>query len=459
MHIFISHSSSDAKIAQEICAQIEQNKSTCFIAPRDIRSGREYAGEIINGINNADAMVLIMSENANKSPHVLREVERAVSRSIPILVYKLEDVNLTKSMEYFLMAHQWIIAEKKKDYGKILDFIKEKELKNEDFENTVNNSNSDTTILQTNTKYTVNASNKTTKYKNKSCKWIIPCMIFALVLLSIGISYYFTRPQMPEFKVGDTVTLGSYNNQAIEWRILKISDDGKQAILISSNILTMKAYDVAEGGTYNSDGTNNYWSDNSAADTDLELQMQVRGNNDWSQSNIRTWLNSSDEIVTYDDQAPTPAAMSEEYNGYHSEAGFLNDFTEDELNTLVSTEIITTGNALSSEAKITTCDKVFLLSKEELRWFEDAGMSLWASPTEAAIEQDKSNWYDIDVNELQTNYYYWWLREPVTGTSSQCYMVNNGYTLETLTYDNVGTEGFGIRPAITVDLTANIFCE
>ncbi len=430
MHIFISHSSADAHIAQEICMLIEQSDATCFIAPRDIRSGREYAEEIINGINNADAMVLVMSANANKSPHVLREVERAVSRSIPILVYKLEDVELTKSMEYFLMTHQWISAKNKKDYSEILDFINHKK--------------------EAPKKIQI----KSTK---KKVQWIIPCLLSALVLLAISGVYFASRPKTPDFQVGDTLTLGSYNNEPIEWRILKISDDGSKAVLISNYILTMKAYDAAEGGTYNSDGNKDYWSTHSEADEDLYLQIRVRGNSDWSNSNIRTWLNSSAEVVVYNDQAPTPSSMAEKYNGYHNEVGFLNSFTDEEQNALIPMELTTNANAISSETIIYTEDKVFLLSEEELQWFDEAGMSLWTSPTETAVEQDKSNWYDIDVNELQIDNYYWWLREPVPGTSSQCYMVNNGYTQEQLTYSNVGTEGFGIRPAIYVDLNADIF--
>ena len=50
MQIFISHSSKDAEFAQGICELIERNNVKCFIAPRDIRSGREYAEELVNGI-------------------------------------------------------------------------------------------------------------------------------------------------------------------------------------------------------------------------------------------------------------------------------------------------------------------------------------------------------------------------------------------------------------------------
>ena len=85
MRIFLSHSSRDAAIADKICEQLEKNGIKCFIAPRDIRPGKEYAEEIINGIDESAAMILLMSQNANSSPHVLREVEHAVSGGTPIL--------------------------------------------------------------------------------------------------------------------------------------------------------------------------------------------------------------------------------------------------------------------------------------------------------------------------------------------------------------------------------------
>ena len=49
MKLFISHSSKDAKTAGEICKMLEKTGHKCFLAPRDIRSGHEYAEEIMSG--------------------------------------------------------------------------------------------------------------------------------------------------------------------------------------------------------------------------------------------------------------------------------------------------------------------------------------------------------------------------------------------------------------------------
>lgn len=134
--VFISHSSADNKEAIKICDYLEGNKIECFIAPRDIRVGNKYAEELIDGIDNAKAMVLLLSNESNNSPHVLREVERAVSRSIPIIIYKIEYVELSKSMEYFLMTHQWLESKKDSDLNELLQKVKNaiKEKQDEDFD-------------------------------------------------------------------------------------------------------------------------------------------------------------------------------------------------------------------------------------------------------------------------------------------------------------------------------------
>lgn len=108
--VFISYASKDKKIAEEVCSYLEQNDITCWIAPRNILPGTEYGEAIMNGIESCRIMVLIFSESSNASQHVLREVERAVSKNLPIIAYKISNTNPCKSMEYFLFANQWLDA-------------------------------------------------------------------------------------------------------------------------------------------------------------------------------------------------------------------------------------------------------------------------------------------------------------------------------------------------------------
>lgn len=458
--IFISHSSTDAAIAAEVCDLLERNGLKCFIAPRDIRSGREYAEELVNAIDHSGAMVLLMSKAANSSPHVLREVERAVSKNIPILVYKLEEIDLCKSLEYFLMAHQWINQDHPGGYEDILTAIVELKDTHEP--------------VSDNKKDNVPKAVPQNQGKNfKRLKWShmaaialtaagICLVLWVTGLLDSGRSdrgQNVSAAKTCDIKVGDTISFGSYNNEPIQWRVLRLEEtDGRRlAVLVSKYILTMKAFDAAESGKYNHDETRDYISRESEADTDIELQAYVRGDSCWQKSNIRTWLNAEKEIVVYEGQAPLTAAMSEHQNGYQNEPGFLYGFSEKEREMLTERECHTPGNALA-EGDIVTYDRVFLLSVDELAWFDEAGISKLAEPTTAALEQDTSQWYEISVEEYGLKEYCWWLRTPVEAYSSKAYLVENGYGIENdeisnnLKKANVGLEGYGIRPAVTIDL-------
>ncbi|MCM1058621.1 MAG: toll/interleukin-1 receptor domain-containing protein [Firmicutes bacterium] len=467
--IFISHSSKDASTAAEICDLLEQNGIECFVAPRDIRSGREYAEEIVNGIDGSHAMVLLMSGAANASPHVLREVERAVSKNIPLLVYKLEEVELSRSLEYFLMTHQWIDQEKTDDYVKILEAVKELEqntaspLRTADGSRKAGKDGQNGAGVQKTAAGLPKPQKGTRRWRTAFvvCAVLAAAVVF-LCFTAAGILSPGREADTAEsypVQVGDTLVFGSYNDEPIQWRVLRLEEqDGRQtAVLVSRYILTMKAFDTAESGKYNHDETKDYISAESEADHDMELQAYVRGNSSWQSSNIRTWLNAETELVAYEGQAPVSSAMSELHNGYQNEPGFLYQFSQEELEMLVERECHTPGNALE-EGDIVTLDRVFLLSEDELVWFDQAGISKLSEPTQAALDQDMSQWYEIFVAECGLKEYAWWLRTPVEGYSSKAYLVENGYGMENeeisnnLKKANVGLEGFGVRPAATIDL-------
>jgi hypothetical protein len=108
--VFISHSNQDKAIADRVCAALEANNISCWIAPRDVPTGSNYGSVIIEAINLSQVMVLILSEASNKSEQVVREVERAVAKGIMILPFRIEEVKLSNALEYFLSTHQWLDA-------------------------------------------------------------------------------------------------------------------------------------------------------------------------------------------------------------------------------------------------------------------------------------------------------------------------------------------------------------
>ena len=107
---FISHASEDSGAAEKITAFLEKSGISCWIAPRDVRPGQEYAAEIVRGIAQSAVMVLVLSENANDSTFVKREVERAVSQGKPIFPIRVREVKPSQSLELFISSHHWIDA-------------------------------------------------------------------------------------------------------------------------------------------------------------------------------------------------------------------------------------------------------------------------------------------------------------------------------------------------------------
>jgi hypothetical protein len=108
--VFISYSSKDKIVGDAACAILERRGQRCWIAPRDISPGQEWGEAIIDGIMGARVFVLVFSDNANGSPQVRREIERAVHHGLPVIPFRIEDVPPAKSLEYFMSAPHWLDA-------------------------------------------------------------------------------------------------------------------------------------------------------------------------------------------------------------------------------------------------------------------------------------------------------------------------------------------------------------
>jgi adenylate cyclase len=108
--VFISYASQDAAVAEKICAALEAARLPCWIAPRDVRAGQSYAAAIVEAINSCRMLVLLLSQGAIDSPHVLREVERASSKRRAVLSVRMDATKLPADLEYFLSANQWLDA-------------------------------------------------------------------------------------------------------------------------------------------------------------------------------------------------------------------------------------------------------------------------------------------------------------------------------------------------------------
>jgi TolB-like protein/uncharacterized protein HemY len=106
--VFISYSSQDLGRAEKVCEALEAADLPCWMAPRDVKAGAQYADAIVRAINEARAVVLVLSASAVSSSHVAREVERAASKHKPIIPFRLDAAALSPELEYFLSNSQWV---------------------------------------------------------------------------------------------------------------------------------------------------------------------------------------------------------------------------------------------------------------------------------------------------------------------------------------------------------------
>lgn len=129
-------------------------------------------------------------------------------------------------------------------------------------------------------------------------------------------------------EIGDTIILGTYYDEPILWRCVDIDENGP--LMLSEKILCFKSFDAkGNHGNYyrNREGTNN-----------------------WNDSTLRHWLNSSG-TVDWSNRASVPSSENvfSGYNPYDQELGFLSSFTASEMQLVKKVTQKTYINSLDAE--------------------------------------------------------------------------------------------------------------
>lgn len=131
---------------------------------------------------------------------------------------------------------------------------------------------------------------------------------FVFLLSNLLISFGFAGEKAAAaetVELGDYITFGSYNGQPLKWQVIKIDANGY--MLFAADSIGLKAFDANGDGT---DGRSN----------DRRISG---GSNFWEKSNLREWLNSSDDSVAYSHNPPSSSYVNS--NPYDQEPGFLSD--------------------------------------------------------------------------------------------------------------------------------------
>jgi hypothetical protein len=139
--VFISYSTKDKNAANALCARLEGLGIRCWVAPRDIPPGADWAGAIIDAIDESRMMVLIFSSHSNQSKQVRREVYNAVESAVTIIPVRIDEVKPTSAMRYYLGPQHWLDAltppleERLEDVADIVQLlVSERQVEPEDVE-------------------------------------------------------------------------------------------------------------------------------------------------------------------------------------------------------------------------------------------------------------------------------------------------------------------------------------
>jgi hypothetical protein len=108
--VFISYASETQGVADKVYRTLTDKGVKCWIAHKDAQPGRSYSREIVRAINKCQVFLLVLDQYANQSHFVCSEVERAFAKQKPIMVLRIEDIEVSEDLELFLGLTHWINA-------------------------------------------------------------------------------------------------------------------------------------------------------------------------------------------------------------------------------------------------------------------------------------------------------------------------------------------------------------
>lgn len=101
--IFISHKQeTDHSIAIRVKNILKRNGISSWIAPEDVASGQDYSKEIPSAIRSCEVFLLILTEAAQTSEHIAKEINLAIKYNKKIIPIQCGEIRLTDRYDYLL---------------------------------------------------------------------------------------------------------------------------------------------------------------------------------------------------------------------------------------------------------------------------------------------------------------------------------------------------------------------
>jgi len=111
-YAFISYSTKNQTSADAIRNIFAKNGIATWMAPNNIPVGSSYPEVITQALKDCSCLVLLLSNDAQNSIWVSKEVERAINYKKPIFPLQLEDVILNNEFELYISTNQIIAINK-----------------------------------------------------------------------------------------------------------------------------------------------------------------------------------------------------------------------------------------------------------------------------------------------------------------------------------------------------------
>ena len=124
--VFISYSSEDKNIADNLCSKLERNGIKVWYAPRNVVG--PYADSIARAIDDSSYFVVILSKNSIISEHVLNEIDLAfqnLPEHIKFKPLKIDDTMFTPAFRYYLSRQHWMDATDPPLEARLNEFVKD----------------------------------------------------------------------------------------------------------------------------------------------------------------------------------------------------------------------------------------------------------------------------------------------------------------------------------------------
>ncbi len=255
---------------------------------------------------------------------------------------------------------------------------------------------------------------------------------------------------LADLSIGSKVKFGKYqvnteDAQPIIWTIVAKNHTGypeNSVTLHATEILDLRCFDAIEPNNSDSNRANN-------------------GNNRYALSNLDQWLNKNNAanewyVATHAADHSPDTSASNYGTQYANRPGFLNGFTTDEINAILSTTIRVVKPSVDGGSYEDIQRKVFLPSTTEVGLLNEnniAECSAWGYYTSDSArigyvtQQCFSNTPSSSKPSSKTAAWFWWLRTPYYSRTCYARIVNSNGSL----HNELACFGRnGVRPALNL---------